>query len=127
MLGLILRVVGSVVLLLWGLIHLVPIRSILHGFGRIPTESRRIFIMTWVNEGLSLCFVGALVGLITYYGILGRAFENTLVLAASGYLLATAAVSLFTGARNPSVWLKLCPVVKILVAGLFIITAAGVV
>jgi len=125
MLGLILRVVGSVVLLLWGLIHLVPIRSILHGFGRIPTESRRIVVMTWVNEGLSLCFVGALVGLISYFGC-GRS-DGIMIFAASGFLLATALISLFTGARNPSVWLKLCPVVKILVAGLFIITAAGVV
>ena len=127
MLGLILRVVGCVVLLLWGLIHIVPVRSILRGFGHLSAENRRIVVMTWVNEGLSLCFIGALVGLITYYGMLGRSFENLLVLASSGYLLATALLSLATGARNPSIWMKLCPWIKAASAALLIVSTTGLV
>jgi hypothetical protein len=123
MLGLIFRVVGSIVILLWGLIHIVPVRSILRGFGKLTPDNARIVTMTWVAEGLSLCFVGALVGLITYYGILGRAFENTLVFAVSGFLLATALLSLLTGARNRSVWLRLCPLIKTVVAALFILSS----
>ena len=55
---------GAVIILLWGVAHLVPTRSVVHGFGPISVENRRIITMEWVAEGLTLCFLGVLVLLV---------------------------------------------------------------
>ena len=109
MLGLGLRVVGSLVLIIWGVAHIVPVRSIVRGFGALSPENRRIVSSTWVAEGLTLIFVGAIMGLTSYYGNIFADFENLLTLACAGFLLGIAVLDAFTKARNPSVPMKICP------------------
>jgi putative effector of murein hydrolase LrgA (UPF0299 family) len=120
MLGLVLRVVGSLVIIVWGVAHMLLLRTILRGLGAVSPESRRIVIATWIGEGLALIFVGAIVGLISYYGTLGGDLESMLIYSAAGFLFGSALVGLFTKARNRSLPMKLCPVIEIVVAALFI-------
>ena len=120
MLGLVLRVVGSLLLILWGIAHMFPLRSILRGFGGVSPDSRRIVIATWIGEGMALVFVGAIVGLISYYGTFGGDLESILIYSAAGFLFGSALVGLFTKARTSSLPMRLCPVVETIVAGLFL-------
>ena len=118
-----LRVVGSLVLIVWGLAHIVPVRRILRGFGSLSRENERIVSSTWIGEGLALVFVGAVEGLVAYYGILGGALENKIAYAGGAFLLALALIDLSTKARNPHFAMRLCPVILALVAGAYIASA----
>ena len=59
--------VGSIVILLWGISHIVPTPGVVEGFGPISQDNRLIITMEWVAEGLTLCFVG---GLVLYVRVL---------------------------------------------------------
>lgn len=111
---------GSVVIALWGIGHLVPTRSIVAGFGTLSQENARIITMEWIAEGLTLCFIGALVAVTA--ASLGPETRGTAVVARASaiMLLVLAAVSSFTGARTSILPMKLCPYVKGAVAASFI-------
>jgi hypothetical protein len=120
LLGLVVRLIGSLVVVVWGVAHIVPVRRITRGFGSLSPENRRIVSSTWIAEGLALIFVGAIEGLVTTYGILGGGLENRIALASGGFLLALALLDLATKARSAHLAMRLCPIVLILVAGAFI-------
>lgn len=109
--------VGSIVIILWGIAHIViPTRGIVQGFGPISIDNKRILTMEWIMEGLALIFIGALVILVTLFaGVENSA--STLVYRSSGVMLgAMAGVSLFTGARTSIIPMKLCPPIFVSVA-----------
>ena len=56
--------IGSTVILIWGIAHIVPTKSVVKGFGGISEDNIRIITMEWVAEGLTLCFIGLLVLLV---------------------------------------------------------------
>jgi hypothetical protein len=101
---------GSAAVALWGISHIViPTKDIVRGFGPISEDNRRILLMEWIMEGLALCFIGALVTIITMLGDSHNP-EATIVYRACGVmLLVMAGVSLFTGARTAILPMKLCP------------------
>jgi hypothetical protein len=113
--------IGSAVIFLWGVGHLIPTRNVVADFGEISIDNRRIITMEWLIEGLALCFLGLLVAISA--AVLGpQEFATQLISRlAGGMLLALAGVSLFTGARTPVLPMKLCPVVKTAVATMFFI------
>ena len=53
--------IGSVIIFLWGIGHLVPMKSIVKSFGGISQDNSRIITFEWIAGGLSLCFIGTLV------------------------------------------------------------------
>ena len=53
--------IGSAVIFLWGLGHLMPTRNVVADFGDISADNKKIITMEWVIEGLTLCFLGVLV------------------------------------------------------------------
>ncbi|MBM3156286.1 MAG: hypothetical protein FJ004_03260, partial [Chloroflexi bacterium] len=57
--------IGSAVAIVWGIAHIIPTKNVVNGFGQLSTDNKRIITMEWVAEGLTLCFVGALVLSIT--------------------------------------------------------------
>jgi hypothetical protein len=57
---------SSTIIILWGIAHIaIPTKDIIKGFGPISMENKRILAMEWIMEGLTLCFIGLLVFLIT--------------------------------------------------------------
>ena len=68
MLSNILLYVGSIVITLWGIAHIIPTRSVVNGFGAISADNKRIITMEWAAEGLALCFIGVLVLFVTALG-----------------------------------------------------------
>jgi hypothetical protein len=100
---------AAAALILWGAAHLFPTMSVARGFGPLSPDNRRILVMEWVGEGLTLVFMGALVGGLA---LSGGPFEPAALWAyraSAALLVAMAAVSAFTGARNRFIAFRLCP------------------
>jgi hypothetical protein len=107
---------GSILIFIWGVGHLMPTRNVVAGFGRLSLDNTRVLTMEWLLEGLTLCFLGITVALVAY--LTGPTGSGTIVVARTtgGMLIAMAVVSLFTGARTRLLPMKLCPVIKSVVA-----------
>lgn len=118
--GEILVYIGASIIFLWGIGHLIPTRSIVAGFGTLSSDNRRILLMEWIVEGLTLSFIGLLAALMMifceYYSV-----SSKIVLSSfAAFLLILALLSLFTGARTSILPMRLCPLIKSIVALLFI-------
>ena len=117
----ILLYIGSIAITLWGAGHLAPTRSIVRGFGTLAEDNRRIITMEWIAEGLTLCFIGLLTGILTFSGWSASPAAIAVYRACAAMLLAMAGLSLLTGARTSILPMKLCPLVKTAVACLFLL------
>ena len=113
--------VGSVVIILWGIAHIIPTKSVVAGFGSLSLDNFRIITMEWVAEGMTLMFIGILVLAATW--ILGPSSPAAQMVfsAAAGMLFVMAVWSGFTGARTSILPMKACPFVKSIVGILFIL------
>jgi hypothetical protein len=108
---------ASVVLLVWGIAHIVPTRAVVKGFGPLSSDNQKIILMEWVAEGLTLSFIGALVAIVA----LRQGLNPTSVLVCrlcAARLILMAFWTLFTGARTSILPIKICPFVKTACAAL---------
>lgn len=122
MLSTILIITGSMLTVLWGIAHMVPTGSVIHGFGDISRDNKRIIYMEWLNESLTLLFIGTLNSICALIG--DGAVPAVIVHLASAFmLLAMAVLSLFTGARIKFLPFRLCPVIFSVSAIMFILGA----
>jgi hypothetical protein len=117
----ILLYIGSAVLIVWGIAHIIPTKNVVNGFGEISQDNKRIITMEWVAEGLALCFIGLLVLFVTILGDSENDASLIVYRASAGMLIVMAAWTALTGARTPIIPIKLCPFVKTIVAVLFIV------
>jgi len=113
--------VGSIVITVWGVAHIVPTKSVVSGFGAISKDNKRIITMEWIAEGLTLCFIGLLVLFITISGGPQNSVSTNVYRISALMLLVMAGLSLFTGARTSILPIKICPIVKTGVAILFLL------
>ena len=114
--------VGSAIIILWGIAHLIPTKNVVAGFGEISADNKKILAMESVAEGVTLIFLGVLPAFLTLVVDVTTAV-NIVYLACAVMLLVMALLTLLTGARTPVIWYKICPVVKTVVAALFILGA----
>lgn len=111
---------GLIVVFLWGVGHLIPTRSIVAGFGDLKTENRRILVMEWVAEGLTLCFIAVLGALVAFMDGLAYPVGRIVIRAAAVMLLVMAGLTAFTGSRTSIGPMKVCPIVKSVAAILYL-------
>lgn len=101
---------GSALVLLWGIAHLFPTRSVVRDFGDISLDNKRIISMEWIIEGVSLIFTGAVVVTVTF-------IDRTATVSKAIYWLCfivlnvLSVVSLMTGFKIRFLPFKLCPVI----------------
>ncbi len=112
--------VASIVCILWGIGHLIPTKNIVTSFGELTVENRLILVMEWIAEGLTLIFIGLMIGALSLWGDGGNTSKLVLELCAA-MLLVMAVLSLFTGARTSILPMRLCPVIKTIVSILVVI------
>lgn len=113
--------IGSAIIIAWGIAHLIPTRAIVKGFGDISGDSKKIMVMESIAEGFTLIFLGVLPMVFTILsGPQGKP-ADIVYLACAVMLLVMAILTLFTGARTALIPYKICPVVKTIVAVLFIL------
>lgn len=58
----------SSVIIVWGVAHNIPVKSIVWSFGEISKNNKLIISMEWIAEGLLLIFIGVINIMITLYG-----------------------------------------------------------
>jgi len=116
----VLLMIGAVLTALRGIAHLFPTTSVVAGFGEISTDNRLIITMEWIVDGVSLIFVGILVGAVT---LIDRTapIAGLVYFLSAGILVVLAVVSLFTGFKVSFLPFKLCPAIFGLSAVLFIV------
>jgi hypothetical protein len=101
---------GAGLTAVWGIAHLFPTASVVKGFGDISRDNRRIIMMEWIVEGVSLILVGALVAAAASIDP-AQAVSQAVFLISAGGLLILALVSLFTGFKVRFIPFKLCPLI----------------
>jgi hypothetical protein len=119
----ILLYIGSAIIILWGIAHIIPTQAIVKGFGAISADNRKVLTMEIIAEGLSLIFLGVLPLLMTLLVGTSDKSAGILFFACAAMLLVMAVLTAVTGARTPTIWYKICPAVKTIVAVLFILGA----
>ena len=117
----ILLYIGSIVIILWGVAHLIPTKAIVNSFGPISEDNKRIITMESIAEGITLCFLGVLVLLVTSLADSQSQAAYIVYLSCAVMLLIMAILTTLTGARTSILPYKICPVVKTVVAILFIL------
>ena len=117
----ILLYIGSAIIFIWGIAHIIPTKSVVKGFGEISDDNTKIITMEWVAEGITLCFIGLLVLLITAIVGSQNPVSALVYRISAGMLVVMAIWTSLTGARTSVVPIKICPIVKTAVAILFII------
>jgi hypothetical protein len=115
---------GAIIVLLWGVAHLIPTGSVVVGFGRISLDNRRVLTMEWVAEGLTMLFVGALVAAVTLSAGAGDSVAVLVYRMAAGLLVGIGVPTALTGARTPIAWFKACPLVMATVVALLLVGSA---
>lgn len=111
--------IGSILITLWGVAHIVPTKNVVRDFGPLSEDNKRIITMEWIAEGLTLIFIGLLVGIITLVGGAQNTVSIIVYRAAAVMLAIMAGLTLVTGARTSIVPIKICPLIKTIVALLF--------
>jgi hypothetical protein len=115
----ILLIIGAGIIFIWGIAHIVPVKSVINGFGTISQDNKRIITMEWLSEGLTLCFIGLLVLFITVTAGSRNPVALNVYRGCGLMLLVMAGLTAFTGARTSIVPIKICPIVKTVAAFLF--------
>jgi hypothetical protein len=107
---------GSIIIIIWGIAHIAPTRGVVNGFGELSTDNRRILIMEWIAEGLTMVFIGLLVLLVSLMFDGQNEVAIFVYRASAVMLLVMAGLSAMTGARTSILPMKLCPYIKTVVA-----------
>jgi hypothetical protein len=113
--------IGSILIFLWGIAHIIPTHSVVKGFGALSDDNRQIIIMEWVAEGLLLCFLGVLVFAVVISDGGSAPLSILVIRLAAVMALIMAVWTFFTGFKTSIIPIKLCPFVKTCVALLFFI------
>jgi hypothetical protein len=113
--------IGSGIIILWGIAHLIPTKNIVKGFGDISSDNKKVLAMEIIAEGLTLIFLGLVPLLFTIMSDGGNVTVNRIIFACALMLLVMALLTLFSGARTPTIWYKICLAVKTAAAILFIL------
>jgi hypothetical protein len=108
MLNQILLYSASVFLMIWGIAHLFPTRSIVKGFGDISKDNKHIITMEWIIEGISLIFIAIIVFSLTYIDHTSI-ISKTIYWISFGMLNTLSIISFFTGFKISFIPFKLCP------------------
>jgi hypothetical protein len=107
----VLVMIGGSLSILWGIAHLIPTSSVVAGFGAISIDNTKIITMEWINEGLTLLFLGGLVILVAALNYSSLKSRRIVFISAAVMLAAMAVLSLFTGFQIEFIPYKLCPVI----------------
>ncbi len=111
MLNIILLLIGSISVIIWGIAHLFPTKSVVRGFGNISDDNKNILRMEWITEGFSLIFTGVLVLLVTITGDNENITSGIVCITSSVFLFSMAVLSFLTGFKVNFLPYKLCPII----------------
>jgi hypothetical protein len=103
---------ASIVIIVWGIAHIIPTRNVVAGFGALSPDNRQIITMEWVAEGLALTFIGLLALSVTWSEGIESSGAEFVYRACAIMLGVMAGWTAMTGAKTSILPIKLCPFVK---------------
>jgi hypothetical protein len=115
---------SSIIIIVWGVAHIIPTQNVVAGFGSLTQDNKRILTMEWVAEGLALCFIGVLTFLVTFQASSPNTVATLVYRTSAGMLVVMAIWTAVTGARTSIVPIKICPWVKTAAAVLLVLGTA---
>jgi len=103
--------IGAFIPIFWGIAHIFPTSSVVKDFGDISDDNKNILKMEWLNESLTLVFIGILIISVTFLG--DPSSETALIIywLSALMLIAMAGLSLMTGFKVSFLPFKLCPLI----------------
>ena len=110
MTGNLLLYLASLLTIAWGVTHLFPTKNVVKGFGDISLDNQRVITMEWINEGVTLIFIGMLTAAVTLVGPTSLTARTAYWLAFI-MLNALSVISLFTGFKVKFLPYRLCPII----------------
>lgn len=118
--------IGAGLTTLWGIAHLFPTKNVVRDFGNISEDNKNIITMEWINEGVTLIFIGLLIATVTWIDA-ANPVSTAVYWLAIGALNVLSIISLFTGFKVNFLPFKLCPVIFtgssiLILLGIFLIT-----
>lgn len=114
---------AAAVIAAWGLVHVIPTRQVVSGFGAITADNVRIITQEWLAEGITMWGIAAFV--IAATAVTGAAdIRDWVYRIAAALLVAVGILTALTGARTRVVWFKVCPLV--MAAGAALLLTASV-
>jgi len=105
----ILLYIGSIVIILWGIAHIIPTKPIVNGFGAISEDNKKVLTMELIAEGLILIFLGVLPLLVTILVSSQGKTAYIVYLACAVMLLVMAILTAMTGATARWTYLTMSP------------------
>ena len=112
--------IGSVFLIFWGTAHLFPTKNVVNDFGDITKDNKNIIYMEWINEGVTLIFIGISTLIVTAFGDSSSSTALIIYRCSAVFLFILAIISFFTGFRINFLPYKLCPFIFTIAAALFL-------
>jgi zinc transporter ZupT len=104
----------------WGIAHLIPTGQVVAGFGTLSKDNRLVITQEWIAEGITLTFLGGLIGLVTVVDRVSNPVVTAVYGFVAGMLLVMAVLTAVTGARGSVIFFKICPIVKTVAAVLLL-------
>lgn len=102
---------GGLLCIIWGIAHLFPTGNIVKGFGNISPDNINLIKMEWINESLTLIFIGLLTIVITIIRNNEFRVVKAVYLVTFLMLEAMSILSVFTGFKIDFLPFKLCPLI----------------
>ena len=111
---------GGSLTIIWGISHLFPTGNVIKGFGNISADNVHIIKMEWINEGMTLIFIGFLTIIVTAISSTEIRVIKAVYLITFLMLIAMSVLSLFTGFKIDFLPFRLCPLI-FTISGLLIL------
>jgi hypothetical protein len=111
--------IGAAMIILWGIAHIIPVNSIIKGFGEISADNKKILLMEIIADGLTLIFLGVLPLVMVIQDYHPHIAISTVLTITAAMLVIMAGLTYLTGAKTPVIWYKICVGVKLAVAILY--------
>lgn len=103
--------ISGILVILWGIAHLIPTNSVINDFGDISIDNKHILLMEWINEGFTLVFIGILVIAVSLVKSIDDKVKHLVYLLSAIMLISMAILSIFTGFKVDFLPFKLCPLI----------------
>ena len=97
--SLLLASIASAIAVIWGIAHLIPTHNVIVGFGDLSKDNRLVITQEWIAEGVTLIFLGILVGVVTVIGWVSSPVVAIVYTLAAAILLIMTMLTALTGAR----------------------------
>ena len=113
--------ISSIIIIIWGIAHIIPTKNVVSGYGEISRDNKLIFMMEWIAEGTTLIFIGILTLLINILNGYQNPVSLNVFRISAVMLIIMAMLTAFTGARTKVIFFKICPAVKTIGAVLLLL------